>query len=743
MMRGDQRLMTEMIRPWFALNYAQKIALLQGVMAYLTIALLIVGINWLVANVGQPLTLAPASASRWLLNGLNQVELSEFGDFRWTTGESRLCIEGVGYAPRSLVSVRLAGAYARSLGTETVTLVAGHTMPVTVDLAPELRRYTLLTGIDQQSATHVCLTIQSNAVRDPNNPRWLGVPFYGLKVQPLPAAAPVMPDLASLATGLTLALGWLAILHLSGVPLLVATTIVAVGSGLVGYSLISGLVPFGAGTLRWALPTIIGIWFGVAGLLAARSPRLHQNRFNDLLVTLCWGVVILGTFWLLQQISGHRGGWPLKSRIDPSFTWWVFFPIALAIGWFAFGLRWLTRPLSAGVVVMYTLGGALVLPVLFDITVHGIDAPIALFRDSPYEYLRDTPQVAGDPLGFLNKFETIAAGLSVHGSTHPPGAILFLWLIEQVFGPGAVATSWITIGLTALIPLVAVWLGWQIGGSRLALAAGMLAVVLPGQMIYGVTSLDGVFSLLIAAGAAAFFLALEPPYRLWLAVVAGLCIAAALFMTYATTQLFFFGVAAASFALVRYIPHMGWRTVLVGVVRQGAITAGIIIAIYLILFMATGFNVISASRIATQINGEMMGRFREYGPPPTPFLPPSYDYYLRFAAANLVSYLAFLTPWGLAALSSLFLKAGTVGWQPLWAALLGALGALVLGMWLSGLFNREVERIWMFTYPFVAVLVAYQLGDGSVAQLRWRLIIYLGLTLAFFVIMKLTLYTIW
>jgi hypothetical protein len=187
---------------------------------------------------------------------------------------------------------------------------------------------------------------------------------------------------------------------------------------------------------------------------------------------------------------------------------------------------------------------------------------------------------------------------------------------------------------------------------------------------------------------------------------------------------------------------MGWRTVLVGVVRQGAITAGIIIGIYLILFIATGFNVISASRTATQINGEMMGRFREYGPPPTPFLPPSYDYYLRFAAANLVAYLAFLTPWVLAALSSLYVKAGTVGWRPLWAALLGSLGVLVIGMWLSGLFNREVERIWMFTYPFVAVLVACQLGDGSVTQFRRRLIVYLGLTLAFFVIMKLTLYTI-
>ncbi|WP_245668754.1 hypothetical protein [Chloroflexus islandicus] len=728
---------------WHNLHEPRQLALVQALAAYVTIALLVLGLNWLVANAGQPLTVAPASASRWLLAGLNQVETGEWGDFRWTDGDSRVCVEGFGYAPRSLATVWLAGGYARSLGTETVTLVAGRAAPVTAPLAPELRRYTILTGVDQQAGADVCVTIQSAAVRDPNNPRWLGVPFHGLSVTPLAAAGAVTPALAGLATGLALALGWLALLHVSGVPLLLATGLVALVSSLITYTLAGGLVPFGAGTLRWALPTVAGVWAGVIGLAVARWWKVQRPWLRELAGMLFWTVALLGTFWLLQRISGHSGVWPLKSRIDPSPTWWVIVPISFALIWFAIGWRWLARPLQPVPVVVYTLLGALVLPVAFDIAVHGLDAPIALFRDSPYEYLRDTPYVAGDPMGFMANFETIAPLLSVHGSTHPPGAILFLWLIEQVFGPGPVATSWITIGLTALMPLVAVWLGWRLGGGQLALAAGMLAVVLPGQMVYGVTSLDGVFSLLIAAGAAAFFLALEPPCRPWLAVCAGLCIAAALFMTYAATQLFFFGVAAAALALARHSAQAGWRATLLAIVRQGAIAAGVIAVIYLLIFLATGFNVISASRLATQINGDMMERFREYGPPPTPFLPPSYDYYLRFAAANLVSYLVFVTPWVLAALSALYLRAGRERWQPAWAALLGALGAFVLGMWLSGLFNREVERIWMFTYPLVAVLAAYHNLDGETARQRWRLALYLGLTLAFFVVMKLTLYTIW
>lgn len=736
---------SKQLSPPIQLAWAElfRLQLVPALTAYLAVALIVVGCNWLIANTGQALMVTPASASGWLLVGLNRVEVSELGDFRWTDGNSRICAEGVGRAPRSLITVQIAGAYARSLGTETVTLSPGQAAPVTVALAPELRHYRLLTGADQQRGDQVCVHIQSSAVRDPNNPRWLGVPVYGFTVTPLPLAGTVFPSVTGLSIGLGLALSWLALLHLSGVPLFVATSIVTFACALISYSLISGFVPFGAGTLRWALPTVVGLWMGVLGWLGARWWPWRDERWRAVTGVIFWSVALLIAVWLLQQISGHRGVWPLKSRLDPVPTWRIVVPIGMAILWLGVAWQWWQRPLRLAPVMVYVFGGALVLPVGFDIAVYGLHAPIALFRDSPYEYLRDTPRVAGDPIGFIANFETIAPTLSVHGSTHPPGAILFLWLIEQLFGPGPVATSWITIGLSACIPLVAVWLGWQLGNARLALASGILATLFPGHMIYSVTSLDGVFSLLLAAGAAAFFLALEPPQRPALAILAGGCIAAALFMTYAATQLFFFGITAALLALARYAPQAGWWPTLRLIFRQGLLAAGVIVIVYLLLYLTTGFNVISASRTATFINGVMMERFREYGPPVTPFLPPSYDYYLRFAAANLVSYLVFLTPLGLMVLSALYMRAQRERWQPWWAALLGALGGLVLGMWLSGLFNREVERIWMFTYPLAAVLVGYHSLQAEPAAQRWRLALYAGLMLAIFTLMKITLYTIW
>ncbi|MGC8953030.1 hypothetical protein [Chloroflexus sp.] len=47
----------------------------------------------------------------------------------------------------------------------------------------------------------------------------------------------------------------------------------------------------------------------------------------------------------------------------------------------------------------------------------------------------------------------------------------------------------------------------------------------------------------------------------------------------------------------------------------------------------------------------------------------------------------------------------------------------------------------MFTYPLAAVVTAYYLTNGTID--RRRLIVYVGLTLTFVVIIKLTLYTIW
>ena len=117
---------------------------------------------------------------------------------------------------------------------------------------------------------------------------------------------------------------------------------------------------------------------------------------------------------------------------------------------------------------------------------------------------------------------------------------------------------------------------------------------------------------------------------------------------------------------------------------------------------------------------------------------------LVYLGANLVAYTLYVTPWGLAALSGELLACVRRGWRQVdaFAALLVATGVCVLGMWLSGLFNREVERIWGFTYPLAAVLIARHALGGAGAS-RWRPWLYLALSCVGSAAIKQLLNTAW
>ena len=94
-----------------------------------------------------------------------------------------------------------------------------------------------------------------------------------------------------------------------------------------------------------------------------------------------------------------------------------------------------------------------------EVSILGWDSLYTVFRDSEYDYLRDTFRVGDDPLGFLRTYVEQAPQMALHTSTHPPGSVLFLWAVERSIGPGAVTTSWAAIILSAAITLAAYWLG--------------------------------------------------------------------------------------------------------------------------------------------------------------------------------------------------------------------------------------------------------------------------------------------
>jgi hypothetical protein len=525
---------------------------------------------------------------------------------------------------------------------------------------------------------------------------------------------------------------------------------VAAGACLVLVAILFELSLPGLGLARHMVTLVIGataLALGGAAWRWATGWRAFQGLLaRDLLSMIFWSLVLVGLFWLLQQLLGVRGAWPLKAGFFPNLTPLALLPAAAFAGWAWLVLRRLAPGAHPGYgsSMALVLLGALALPVLLKSSVRGWESLFTTFTANPYEYIADVPRVGDDPLGFLRSFVAIKDDLALHSSTHPPGSILLLWAVERLLGPSPVTASWVAIGLSALGALAAFWGGARLVGPRLGLLAGAMAAVMPGALIFSVTSMDGVFNALLAAGAVAFLLAMERPQRPATAVLAGLLIAAGLFFTYAATQLAFFGVAVALLALQREWastegngPTRLWAATR-PVLRQGLIAAGTIALVYLLIGLASGYNVVEGALRATAINAEVMRGVRA-----RPFLPPSLAYYTLYLVANLLAFAWYLGPWGLAASFSTGSNALAERPPSGWSALAAGVAAMVAGMALSGLFNREVERIWGFTYPLFALLIARHALQGDEGTQRWRAGLFLSLLFAHGLFLRMLLNTFW
>lgn len=711
---------------------------------------LVVAATVLGYNTPYAMTVSASTEVRRLLFDFHGLEQADDYAFRWTNGSSRICLDQVGRIPRSALSLRVLGKGANALGNTSMLIQVNERPIVMAPVLGVTRVYHVMLDDALNQQDDDCLLLISRAVTTRSDPRTLGVPFATMSIYPLRAEAPIWP--AGALLGLNLLVASLAywLLRQLGLAPWWSAAFVAAAAGLLLAAILSGAISPGLGLIRHMLPLVVGV--GAGALFTVLGARLRWHAWRapllafDLAGMALWSVLLVGLTRMAQELLSYGGVWPLKAGYFPSLTPLAVAPALAFAGWGWLVLRALDspralRPAAAAGLVML---GALALTVLLKGAVRGWETLFATFTSNPYEYISDVPLVGDDPAGFLRTFVANKAQLALHSSTHPPGSILLLWAVERLAGPGPVPASLVAIGLSAAAALAGLWLGRRLGGPRAGLLAGAVAAVMPGQLVYSTTSMDGVFNMLLAFGAAAFLLALEPGARPWAAALAGLLIAAGLFFTYAATQLAFFGLAIVIVATLRgwaSAPGAGaarlWAAARPALV-QGAIAAGTIAALYLGLYLATGYNVVEGALRATAINAEVMRGVRA-----RPFVPPSLAYYTLFLGANLLAFAWYLGPWGLTA--TMAAGRASLAERPRtgWAALAAGLAALVAGMALSGLFNREVERIWGFTYPLFAALVARYALQGAEREQRWRAGLYLSLAFAHGLAIRVLLSTFW
>jgi hypothetical protein len=661
-----------------------------------------------------------------LFTGFNKLEQNEVRVFRWTNGDATVCVPRTGQASTAFVHLQMLGSAPLRQGIDTVTLSLGDGPRALVPLRDGDHRYHLLLRPGPADGPDSCLRIQSETFLEGSNPRRLGVPFGALRLELWTPGGLVRPPLdLLLSAGLLAALSYGLLLRLTGSLLAAALPVALVIAGLllgvytravdITFDTARMLViPLSAAILGTAA---IGLWAGFRHWLLPHLPEHTRVPALELLTVLLAGVALFGGRELAQYLTGHHGFYPLKAGVWPNPNWLLVWPALLYTALLALVLKALrhTGPLPLRVLLPALLIFAAVMPVVLRVAVRGWLSLNYTYSLNPSEYIHDVVRIGSDPRGFLAQYVELSPYLRLHNRNHPPGSLLLHWAVAWLGFPGPTPSTVLTvlIATTAVLPVY--WMGASVGGQKLGLLAAAIYAVMPGHLIYTTTSQDAVHNTILAWAIWAFWAAMRPAVgrvegSAWVALLAGLLLALGLFFNFTTLTLGIFGVAVIGNLLVT---GYGSRA---HTLRQSLLLAAALAGFYALIYLWSGYNIVASILAGTRNNFDEVQQD----------LPPSgLATYLFYVLVNLVPYMWYLSFWGL----PISLRLGVTSLQRWGQAsgitlLAGAWLILVMGLALSGLFTREVERIWGFSYPLVAVIVASYLVSGR-RSLWWAA---LGLT---------------
>jgi hypothetical protein len=407
---------------------------------------------------------------------------------------------------------------------------------------------------------------------------------------------------------------------------------------------------------------------------------------------------------------------PLHAEVDVRISLWLV-PALLVLGSYLLLARKLV--LSDRVPSAVLLAVSIVYFIAIGLSVAMIDAHevkgkprqpiIEPYSRTEWEYYGDVPTVdrVGGPAAFLGRYAKprLFTTLSLHAQTHPPGGVLFLWAVSKLFGYNLWSASLATVAFTALVVLPVFGLARELCGEAVARCAVVFFLVAPNFVMFTTTSMDGPFSLLPVTSVYFFYRALRRPV---FAALCGLALAGAALMTYATVFIALFFAALALLERERFRP----------VARTLAIALGVFLAAHVLLFLATGYHPVAAARAAMAHDEEMVGTGYE-----------SLGRYLNLSVANLAAFLIgvgipLTTAW---LRETLAVVRRRLSGGPADAFVAAYSVSLVL-IAFSTLFTLEVERIWLFMVPFVAVaaarhVVALMEGGASTFPFYWTAVL--------------------
>ncbi len=436
----------------------------------------------------------------------------------------------------------------------------------------------------------------------------------------------------------------------------------------------------------------------------------------------------------LGAVKFHRHVVPLYALPQLDLSIWILPALVVLIVFFLLCRRiFLQRSVSSAWLFFISIGFFLVISISVAMIdgyreVAGRQLPAFLepYTRTRYEYYSDVPKV--DQVGFLSFMRDYAkpelfSTLSGHAQTHPPGGILFLWVISKLFGYNLLAASLGAVVFTSLTVIPIYLLAKELYGESIGRYALALFLITPNFVMFTGTSMDGPFSLFPILSLYLFYRGIFSGQARFYGFLTGISLGCGLLMTYSTVFIGLFFTVVMLLTLI--VDRSRFRRTLTLLLIAGVT----FIAFYLLMFLFAGFNLIEALQASIKKDRAALGTGYE-----------TIGRYFHLSVGNLFAFLIGIgipmtTVWLRQVVQTI--RNGQRG-KPIDIYVIGYLISLLV-IAFSTLFTMEVERVWIFMAPFIVIPVAKYLSQRDIADFYW----VAGLLCSQLVLFEVTLYTYW
>jgi hypothetical protein len=322
------------------------------------------------------------------------------------------------------------------------------------------------------------------------------------------------------------------------------------------------------------------------------------------------------------------------------------------------------------------------------------------------EDLWDDVRHVQSPGDFLTEFSSLHRNnkLSLHGKTHPPGHTLFLWIATRVLGASThrAALAILLVGGTGIVPVFL--LARRVFGERVATRVRVLYPVVPGVLLFSVSSTDFLFA---AVAAWSLWLAIEAVLGRGVVIAVTAGVFAGMAAMFSVAEVFVMMLVGV-FAVACWINRPD-----APVVRQLAVMAASAAGWFVFLRFGFNFDYLECLRLTRRFH----------------------DSFIRDIAGGMTAatwrytsvgnILAFGWYLGLPVVTGVVQNFVAALWRGVRAdadqQFVRAFAIVFAIMSFGGLFVLEVERIWLFLIgPAVAVAgSAFPRFDDARAERRW------------------------